>query len=100
MASPLKITGNKTLQGIVYIESPNVVDIQGTVDLQGFIVRRAALTANEVRMLRLAVVDLGLPRPGPTLDSQRLHFLKSDLEELKRVATRALEILEKNRCSP
>src|SRR6476620_9663822 len=42
-----------------------------TFDLQGFVVRRAALTANEVRMLRLAVVDLGLPRPGPTLDSQR-----------------------------
>jgi hypothetical protein len=42
-----------------------------TFDLQGFIVRRGALTANEVRMLRLAVVDLGLPRPGPTLDTQR-----------------------------
>jgi hypothetical protein len=37
-ATPFKITGNKTLQGIIYIETPNVIDIQGSVDLQGFIV--------------------------------------------------------------
>jgi ectoine hydroxylase-related dioxygenase (phytanoyl-CoA dioxygenase family) len=40
-------------------------------DLRGFVVRRGALRADEVRMLRLAVVELGLERPGPTLQSQR-----------------------------
>jgi hypothetical protein len=33
-----KFTGNKTIQGIMYIESPNEVEFRGNVTLQGFIV--------------------------------------------------------------
>jgi hypothetical protein len=33
-----KFTGNTTIQGIVYIESPNQIEFQGNVNLQGFIV--------------------------------------------------------------
>jgi Phytanoyl-CoA dioxygenase (PhyH) len=40
-------------------------------DVRGYLVRRGALSANEVRMLRLAVVELALERPGETLQSQR-----------------------------
>ena len=40
-------------------------------DLHGFVVRRGALTTHEVRLLRLAVVDLGLDRPGESIGSQR-----------------------------
>ncbi len=42
-------------------------------DLHGFVVRRAALNPDEVRLLRLAVVDLGLARAGPTIQSQRFN---------------------------
>lgn len=40
-------------------------------DLHGFVVRRGVLTRNEVRLLRLAVVELGLARAGSTVQSQR-----------------------------
>jgi len=40
-------------------------------DLRGYLVRRAALRADEVRLARLAVVDLGHPRAGDTIQSQR-----------------------------
>jgi hypothetical protein len=33
-----KFTGNRTIQGIMYIESPNSVEFRGNVTLQGFIV--------------------------------------------------------------
>ena len=37
-ANPLRITGSKQFQGILYIKSPNVVELQGSVDMYGFIV--------------------------------------------------------------
>jgi hypothetical protein len=40
-------------------------------DLQGFLVRRAALDAGEVAALDAAVDVLGVPPPGPDLGSQR-----------------------------
>jgi len=40
-------------------------------DVRGFMVRRGALTAEMVRSLRLAVVDLGHGRAGDTIQSQR-----------------------------
>ena len=33
-----KFTGGATIQGILYVESPNTVEFRGNVDLQGFIV--------------------------------------------------------------
>jgi len=42
-------------------------------DLQGFMVRRGALTSSEVRLLRLAVVELGLGRAGASIQSQRFN---------------------------
>ncbi len=42
-------------------------------DLQGFMVRRGALTRSEVRLLRLAVVELGLGRAGESIQSQRFN---------------------------
>ena len=33
-----KFTGGATIQGILYIESPNTVEFRGNVDLQGFII--------------------------------------------------------------
>ncbi|MCU1500773.1 MAG: protein involved in biosynthesis of mitomycin antibiotics/polyketide fumonisin [Ilumatobacteraceae bacterium] len=42
-------------------------------DVQGFLVRRGALSAHEVRLLRLAVVELGLPRAGDSIQSQRFN---------------------------
>lgn len=42
-------------------------------DLQGFVVRRGALTSSEVRLLRLAVVELGLGRAGESIQSQRFN---------------------------
>jgi ectoine hydroxylase-related dioxygenase (phytanoyl-CoA dioxygenase family) len=40
-------------------------------DVHGFLVRRGALSAHEVRMLRLAVVELGVQRAGESFASQR-----------------------------
>src|SRR5262245_29493163 len=40
-------------------------------DLRGFVVRRGALSPQEVRLLRLAVVELGNARAGDTVQSQR-----------------------------
>ena len=40
-----KFTGNVTIQGILYIESPNVVDFAGTSNLQGFVVFENAGTS-------------------------------------------------------
>jgi hypothetical protein len=42
-------------------------------DIQGYLVRRGALSTNEVRLLRLAVVELGLDRAGDSLGSQRFN---------------------------
>ena len=42
-------------------------------DLHGFLVRRGALTADEVDRLRRAVAGLRLARPGPTIQSQRFN---------------------------
>jgi len=47
-----KFTGNQTIQGIVYIESPNNIEFQGNVNLQGFIVFENAGddTVNKITM--------------------------------------------------
>ena len=42
-------------------------------DLQGFFVRRGALSGGEIRELRSAVADLGVPRASDTLQSQRFN---------------------------
>jgi hypothetical protein len=42
-------------------------------DVQGFLVRRGALDPDEVRLLRLAVVELGLARAGDSIQSQRFN---------------------------
>jgi hypothetical protein len=64
LADPYTITGSKTLQGIVYIETPNVIDIQGSVDLQGFIVfeKSAAATPTD----RLLFTGNIKPAPVPS----------------------------------
>ncbi len=46
---------------------------QYSFDVQGFLVRHGALGADEVRLLRLAVVELGLPRAGDSIQSQRFN---------------------------
>jgi ectoine hydroxylase-related dioxygenase (phytanoyl-CoA dioxygenase family) len=40
-------------------------------DVRGYLVRRGALSADEVRLLRIAVAELGHPRAGDTIQSQR-----------------------------
>ncbi|MCU1389257.1 MAG: protein involved in biosynthesis of mitomycin antibiotics/polyketide fumonisin [Ilumatobacteraceae bacterium] len=40
-------------------------------DLRGYVVRHGALVPNEVRLLRLAVVELGHARAGDSIQSQR-----------------------------
>lgn len=40
-------------------------------DLQGFVVRRNALRPDEIRRLRLAVIELGVGRGGDSVQSQR-----------------------------
>jgi hypothetical protein len=42
-----KYTGNETIQGILYVESPNVVEFRGNVELQGFIVFENANTPTQ-----------------------------------------------------
>jgi len=42
-------------------------------DLRGYLVRRGALSRDEVRMLRLAVVELGHGRGGESVQSQRFN---------------------------
>ena len=45
-----KFTGNVTIQGILYVESPNVVDFGGNTNMQGFIVFQNAgnSTVNQI----------------------------------------------------
>jgi Tfp pilus assembly protein PilX len=38
ISNPLKFAGNDEIQGILFIESPNVIEFRGTVTLSGFIV--------------------------------------------------------------
>jgi hypothetical protein len=40
-------------------------------DLYGYVIRRQALAASEVDAARRAVAELDLPRPGPSIGSQR-----------------------------
>jgi hypothetical protein len=57
---------------------PLTEDERYAFDVQGFVVRRQALSRDELRMLRLAVVELGLARAGDTIGSQRFngHLLR------------------------
>jgi hypothetical protein len=49
-------------------------------DLQGFLVRRGALTSNEVAALRKATSEIGYPPAGTTIESQRFGgYLGQDL---------------------
>jgi Tfp pilus assembly protein PilX len=47
-----KFTGGATIQGILYVESPNTVEFRGNVDLQGFIVveNKNSSTVNVIDM--------------------------------------------------
>ena len=44
--NPVKFTGNKTIEGILYVESPNVIEFRGNTTLAGFIVFEGAGTSS------------------------------------------------------
>jgi len=71
-------------------------------DLRGFLVRRGALSADMVRLLRLAVVDLGHERAGESIQSQRFtghlahHEVFRDLIDHRAVLEPLLEMCGPN----
>jgi hypothetical protein len=66
-----KFTGNKTIQGILYIESPNNVEFRGNVTLQGFIVfENKGTDSQNVLDFRGNVAQLPLPN-GSAYDALR-----------------------------
>ncbi len=72
-ANPFKITGNKTIQGILYIQTPNVVDIQGSVDLQGFVVFEKSSAATSTDKLLFT----GNVKPAPLPSTAEFAALRS-----------------------
>jgi hypothetical protein len=66
-----KFNGKDTVQGIMYIESPNTVEFRGNFNLQGFIVfENAGTSADNVLDFRGNVAQLPLPA-GAQFDALR-----------------------------
>lgn len=71
-------------------------------DLRGYLIRRGALTPDMVRLLRLAVVELGHGRAGDTIQSQRFsghlvhHKVFRDLIDHQAVLEPLLEMCGPN----
>lgn len=66
-----RFTGGATIQGILYIESPNTVDFRGNVELQGFIVfENKGTTGQNVIDMRGNFSHLPLPS-GAEFDALR-----------------------------
>ena len=70
-ASPLVLAGHTTVQGILYIESPNVVHFGGNASIEGFVIfeNKGTSATNSLRFTGNATVS---PVPaGPMFDAVR-----------------------------
>lgn len=66
-----KFTGNDTVQGIMYIEAPNIVEFRGSFNLHGFIVAEEGGPSSTTLDFRGNVTQLPLPS-GDEFDALRV----------------------------
>jgi Tfp pilus assembly protein PilX len=64
-----KFNANDTVQGIMYIESPNVVTFNGNFNLQGFIVMEKSASTTDALVFKGSFSQSGVPTgPDPAFD--------------------------------